>query len=292
MFEALEKFVKCIDNKSISITAKQIGVTQPALSLALQKLEKDLGAKLFFRSKQGITTTKIGQVVYEEAKKSANQLHNIQAKVNELNDRFEKTLKIGMIDNFGLTFLRSVWQKINLQFPQLRLDIDINNSDFLIKQAVDQQIDLGIITQQLNKNIKGDLIQKFLTTEELILVCSNKLRDKIHNLNDLKNYDFYSYNEKSTTNKLIQQFFNEHNVITNITVYSTSPSFIIELLKFGHGIAFLPTSFVENDLKNLELIRVIPKVILERKLALIYHRDVYLNARKKGIINLLQEAIN
>lgn len=292
MDSLLNKYVKCIDNKSISLTAKQIGISQPALSIALQKLEKELGAKLFLRSKQGIITTKIGELVYIEAKKSIKQFNNLRSKVDELNNKFEKSLKIGMIDNFGLVFLKNIWEQINKAFPQIKLSIDINNSVTLISLALEQQIDFGIITQQLSKNIHKDLIQKYLIAEDLILVTSVKLKNRISSLKDISKFDFYSYNEKSTTNHLIKQYLQSNKINVNVTVFSTSPAFIVELLKFGKGVAFLPKSYILKELKNAELIQILPHTIIERKLALIYHRDMYMNERKKMIIDIIQSSLS
>jgi len=291
MDDLLSKYVKCIDNRSISLTAKEISISQPALSLALQRLERELGAKLFFRSKVGITPTKIGKFVYEEARKTLNQFENLRSRVHEFNNQFEKELRIGMIDSFGLIFLRNIWEQINILFPKIGLAIDINNSEALMELALNQQIDFGIITQQLNKNLYKDLIQEPLITEELILVTINKLKGEISNLEDICKFDFYSYNEKSTTNKLIGQFFQRNKVNVKITVYSTSPNFIVDLLKFGKGTAFLPKSYVWDELNNLKLVRILPKIILERKLALIYRKDVYMTERKKQVIKCIKKAL-
>jgi len=291
MDDLLDKYIKCIDNKSISMTARQLNISQPALSMALQKLETSLGAKLFFRSKLGIIPTKIGELVYIEARQTLSQFNNLILKVNELNNDFDKTLKVGMIDNFGLIFLKKIWEQINNSFPGIKLSFDINNSETLIKLTLEQQIDFGIITQQSNKNIPKDLVQKFLISEDLILVASAKMVRKINTISDIAQCEFYSYNEKSTTNRLIRQYFQINKILINFTVFSTSPGFIVELLKFGKGIAFLPKDFVSQYINEGSLIRILPEITLERKLGLIYHRNVYLNKRQKQIIDIIQNIL-
>jgi len=251
-------------------------------------LEKDFGTKLFFRSKQGISPTKTGQLVYDEAKKTINQFNNLKSKVNDMNSSLQKDLRIGMIDNFGLIFLENIWGKINASFPETYLEIDINNSETLIDLVLNQSIDFAIITQQLKKNISKDLIQHPFAKEDLILVSSEILQPQIQAIEDICKFEFYSYNRKSTTNKLIERFFQQRKLPINITVYSTSPGFIVSLLKFGKSVAFLPKNFVSDKLQNGELVQLLPNVVLERELALIYRRDVYVNERQKEIVNIIQ----
>lgn len=154
-FTQLE-YVIAVDNyRHFADAAKACFVTQPTLSMQLQKLEDELGFKIFDRSKQPVLPTENGLLVIEHAKKiisERNALHEmVAAKKGVINGE----LKLGIIPTLAPYLLPLFVQPFIKKYPKVKLIINELTTEHILHRLKDGRIDAGILVTPLpDANIK------------------------------------------------------------------------------------------------------------------------------------------
>ncbi len=288
MFNLLEKFSKVVETGNLTKASKELYITQPALSISIKQLEKKLGCKLLIRRKDGVTPTKLGKIVYKFTKKISKDLRNIKVKLEEKNKALSTSIKIGMIDNVGLVFISKTYKQFQNENPNINLQIRIDNTTRLIGEVEKGTIDFAIVSKCLERFPQKFIVKDF-AEEEMTLVGKPPFIEEIKKAKDLEKINFITYNKDSTTFHIIDNVFREKNIKINYVAYSSSPEFILEMVRQGTGIAALPANIVENEIRldNLEKI-TIKDLKIKRRLSLIYLKDTYLPKITKQFIEKLQ----
>lgn len=273
MIKDLERFISIVNTGSITKAAKSLFLTQPALSLSLIRLEKEINTQLFLRRKKQLILTKKGEYFYRTAIKIIDLWEN--AKKDQ--DKYQEIpVSIGLIDSAALLlvpFLKKKFSSSNTIF-----EIKIDKSSLLINDVEKEILDICICVinpnESLSKNIL--LIKKF--NEQLYPVSNKKYKSN-------SNMSYITYNKDSLTRKYIDNIFLKHEIKPNILVESTSMSFMKELALNGSGIALLPKNFIKDELSRKELV--------VQKLDFNFFRSVGLfinkNKKTKKINNILEE---
>lgn len=148
---ALRYFVTTVETGSISSAANSLHIAQPSVSMAISKLESELGTQLLRRSKSGTNPTPDGETLYRQAK---SLLHHAEAITLLFTDsNLSKTLTIAVSPTVSLNHLGRLIKQLNTHFPKLqcRVKRDDANADFHIlpaQQVKDEALFLPMITEQ------------------------------------------------------------------------------------------------------------------------------------------------
>ena len=146
-------------------------VTQPTLSMQIQKLEKETGVKIFDRSKQPVMPTESGAIIIEQARK-------ILAERNELNEMIESKkgliageLRIGIIPTLAPYLLPLFVHSFTKKYPLVQLHITELTTEFIISRLRDGRIDVGILVTPLQEN---GIKEEPLFYEEMVAYVSKE----------------------------------------------------------------------------------------------------------------------
>lgn len=287
MLDLLLKYKKVIETGNITKAAKQLFVTQSALTQSMQKLERNYDCTLLIRHRSGIKPTKSGELLYETAKAILQKERNIQKRIREVNNIASHEIRMGMIDNVGLIFVRNIYKQIVHNDSDINLQIEINNSTNLIQQVEMQSIDFAIITQP-EKHLGPKFSLSSFATENLLLVGNKKIVDKIKDTDDLEHIPVLSYNKQSKTHKQIESTFHDNNISPQFKVFSSSPDFILEMVKQGVGIAVLPENIVYTDIRKKKIFLIQTGIRFARRLSLVHLASTYLADTTRQFIDELK----
>jgi len=166
----LEYIVALDAFKHFAKAAAHCHITQPSLSMQLQKLEEELGVQIFIRTNP-VTTTETGQIVIDQAKKILAEASAMQDLVQQEKNIVAGTLKIGIIPTLAPYLLPQFLQSFIKQFPQVRLSIHELTTENIIRQLKNGTLDAGIMATPLNT---PELKEDFLFNEEFIAYVSRK----------------------------------------------------------------------------------------------------------------------
>lgn len=243
MIDELNRFIVVVDQGSITSACKKLFLTQPALSLSIKRLEKEIGINLFKHVGKRLVLTKDGKSIYQ----IGIQMNKLWAKVKDKKTRNAAGLSysIGVFDNAALK-LSKYFQK-NISKNIFKLEITIDRSRFLMQGLANGIFDICIcvIGRDFELGYNTNLVKKF---NEQLLPVSSKIWKK-----PFSKIPFILYNKDSATRDFIDDVFLKKSIRPAIIVESINPSFMKELAIGGCGVALLPKNFVEREIKNKQL---------------------------------------
>lgn len=181
--QQLEYIVAVDALKHFSSAAAKCHVTQPTLSMMIQKLEEELDVKIFDRSKQPVRTTDIGKIVIEQARMILGEVSNLKKLVAEQKGTLNGELRIGIIPTLAPYLLPLFLTGFLKKYPGLRLKISELTTDQIIEKLNTQLLDAGILATPL----KVPSIKEFpLFYEQFVVYASQneKLMKKKYLLAD------------------------------------------------------------------------------------------------------------
>jgi len=141
----LRYIVAVAQEKNFRRAAEKVFVSQPALSLAIQKLEEELGVQLFERSRTAVSFTPIGETIVKQAQRVLEELAQIKSIANQGKDQLIGTLKIGAIYTVGPYLLPELIPVLKRKAPQMPLEMEENTTANLHEQLVTGRLDAIII---------------------------------------------------------------------------------------------------------------------------------------------------
>ncbi len=151
----LKYVLSVAEYQNFTVAAEHSFVTQPTLSMQIQKLEDELGVKIFNRSKKPIELTEVGKKIVEQAKVIVNESNRILDIVHQQKGFIGGEFKIGIIPTVMPTLLPMFLQNFTNKYPKVKLIIDELTTEEIIKKLTDGHIDAAIAATPLeNEAIK------------------------------------------------------------------------------------------------------------------------------------------
>lgn len=131
--------------KNFRKAAEKVFVSQPALSLAIQKLERELGVQIFERSRTSVSMTPIGELIIAQAKLAMQEISQIKDIANQGQDQLAGILKIGAIYTVGPYLLPELIPVMKHKAPHMPLEMEENTTANLEEQLTNGRLDVIII---------------------------------------------------------------------------------------------------------------------------------------------------
>ena len=135
-FFPLQVFQTVATEKSFSRAAEKLSRTQPAISLAVQRLEQEVGERLLDRSGKEVLLTDAGQIVLEYARRLENVQREMETALVELRDNAAGRLVIGANESTALYLLRHI-QRYRRLYPKVKVQVRRSLSSKIPAQLVD-----------------------------------------------------------------------------------------------------------------------------------------------------------
>jgi len=262
------KYMAVVEHSSFTKAAKQLHVSQPALSVAIKKLEKNFGAQLIIRSGNFFQVTKAGESTYEYGVRMRTQLNNLKTELGVRSDE-KRLLRIGMLDSVADRLFSSSMDIVD------QLEVRIDNSSRLLRALKHDQLDVAFIVSPLN-SISTSYKILSSSEEKFTAVCASNIAIGVQKrLKEDRTIDnLLTYDKTSTTFQCMKKYFAELDIAYFPKFYSTNPELILKMARNSNGVALLPNLKVEEDLtagklarlSSVDFRRTILSVILKGKI--------------------------
>ncbi len=257
------------NERSFSRAAEKLERTQPAVSLALQRLETELGEKLLDRSAKDVVLTDAGRAVLEYARRFQNLESELQNSMAELRDHSAGRLVIGANESTGLYLLRHI-ERYRRMYPKVKVQIRRSFSSRIPAEIVDGNLELGVISYQPRDE---RLQSRVIFTDSLAFVVSPKHtlshRTEVP-ISELGEETFIAHNVISPYRDLVLRVFQERGVRLNMDIEMPTVEMIRWMVEENQGVAFLPRMCVEQEIAEKRLVAVkVPEIVVERKIYLV-----------------------
>ncbi len=151
----LKYVLSVAEYKNFTVAAEHSFVTQPTLSMQIQKLEDELDIQIFNRSKKPIELTEVGKKVVEQAKIIVNESNRITDIVHQHKGFVGGEFKLGIIPTVMPTLLPMFLNNFTKRYPKVKLIIEELTTEEIIRKLMDGHIDAGLAATPLeNEAIK------------------------------------------------------------------------------------------------------------------------------------------
>ncbi len=161
----IEYFVEVYQTRHVSKAAIRLGVTQPTLTLSLQKLEEKLGAKLFHRTKQGVVPTEQGALFYRKSHTLLECWGEAQKGIYRSTSEIFGRFKVGCHQSVGAYVLPKFFENLYAQAPGIEVELIHDFSRKITEGVVSYNIDIGFV---VNPFRHPDLVLKKLGDDRVL----------------------------------------------------------------------------------------------------------------------------
>jgi DNA-binding transcriptional LysR family regulator len=286
----LEIFLSIAEEKSFSRAAEKMLRTQPAISIAIKRLEEELGESLFDRSSKNGSLTEAGRILLSYAQRMLNLREEALEAVGELRGMFRGRLTIGANESTSLYLLPPLLMEYRKRHPNIKIEVFRNISEKIPLEVSERNLDFGFLSYDpMHPNLQSLEIHR----DELVLVVPPKHRlakETQVTVKDLGEEQFVAHNVKTPSRTKIFELFAQHRTPLNICLELATLETIKEFVLLEAGIAILPRLAVEAEIKSGKLVEVAVKGMkIEKTLRLVYRREASLSHAAKSFLDIIKE---
>jgi LysR family hydrogen peroxide-inducible transcriptional activator len=272
-------------------------VTQPTLSMQIQKLEEDLGVKIFDRTKQPVIPTEIGATIIAQARVALREASMITQLIDDQKGSMSGELRIGIIPTLAPYLLPQLFRQMRMKYPQLNLVVKETITEEIINELKNNRLDCGLVVTPLHDpSIREDI----LFYEELFVYVSkqNALYNKKYVLAaDINPNELWLLEEGHCFRS---QVLNLCELQKRNDIHFRYETGNIETLKRmvdnSEGITILPELAIkEFNKQQMKLVKQLKAPSPAREVSLVTHRDHvkmnHLKTLKEEILGIVPKAM-
>jgi DNA-binding transcriptional LysR family regulator len=284
----LQTFLTVATEKSFSRAGEKLLRTQPAVSLAVQRLETELGEKLIDRTGKELLLTDAGRIVADYARRFENLNQDLGNSLAELRDNAAGRLSIGANESTTLYLLQHI-EQYRRTYPKVKVQVRRSLSSKIPAQLIDGDLELGVISYDPDDDRLASYV---IYTDHLAFVVSPKhrfaRRPSVH-ITELGMETFIAHNVVSPYREAVLREFRRHKIPLNMDVEMPTVETIRRLVQRNEGVAFLPRMCVEQEIRQKLLCEVeVKELCVDRNIRLVYPARRGLSHAAKAFLELVK----
>jgi DNA-binding transcriptional LysR family regulator len=287
-YMALNVFVTVVEEGSFSRAAEKLLRTQPAVSLAVKRLENELEENLIDRSSRELELTDAGRVVLKYGRRFRNLEQQMSRSLEELRNLSAGLLHIGANESSTMYLLHHL-RKYRWAYPEVRVRVQRSRSSEIPQQLQNRELELGVISYDPGLE---PIISQVIYIDHLAFIVSPEHRlagFETIPIQELSGETFIAHNVVSPYRQVVLSKFQEHQVTLNMPVEVPTIEAIRRLVQRNEGVAFLPRMCVDQEIKQGTLFEVgVSELAVERSIRLVYLRDRQLSRAAQAFLELFE----
>jgi LysR family transcriptional regulator, low CO2-responsive transcriptional regulator len=250
----LKAFLAIAEAKTFTAGARQVNVTQAAISMQIRQLEDEVGLPLFTRTPRRVILTEAGEHLLERARKILREHDAALAEISELAGAEHGRLRIGSASAMFATMqLPMILQRLKEKFPNAEITVSSGTSQALVDKILHGEIDIAFVSLPVdNSNVTTEL----LFSDEIVAIAHPK-----HPLSDQKFISAAALageplilGEKGgNTRRLVDEFFTAASVQPNVVMELSRQEAINQMVENGMGVGIAGAKTVSREIKEKRL---------------------------------------
>jgi DNA-binding transcriptional LysR family regulator len=286
----LEFFLMVVEQGSFSKAAVRVYRTQPAVSIAIRRLEEEIGAPLFDRSQKTPTLTDAGELVYDYARRILALRDQAQDVVSELRSLKRGRVRIGANESTSLYILPHLILEYRERHPNVKVEIFRLVSERLPREVLDRNVDFALLAFQ---PVDSELESFPILQDELVLIMSPDdplAKRESLKIQELGEQSFVAHNVKTASRNRVVEAFKQHQTPLNITLELATVETIKRFVQLKIGLAFVPRMCVAEELERGTLATVpVPELSYFRTLWVTHRRNSTLSHASAAFLEVLRQ---
>ena len=291
--QQMEYIVAVYRLRHFAKAAEHCGVTQPTLSAMIQKLEQELGVKLFERSSQQVVPTAIGRLVVEQAWRVISRARKIKDIVEEERNALSGVFRIGILPAIAPYLLPRFFTRLMEEYPDIDFRVSEMKTADCKKALARGEIDVAIIVSL--GEIEG-MEQDSLYFEQFIAYVSESdslFQSKSIRSADLPGHFLWLLDEGHCFRDQLVKFCNIKSACDSKLTYSLgSIETFMRMVEAGQGITFIPELALDQLTESQKrLVRPFAIPIPTREVVLLTTKTFVRKGIKQMMINEIRDSV-
>lgn len=270
-------FYTVANTGNISKAAKELYISQPAISKSIQKLEEGLGCRLFSRSSRGVVLTEEGKLLYEHVGAAFDTLTLGEEKLKRSIELGIGHLKIGVSSTLCRYLLLPCLKEFIRQNPHITISITCQSTNETLKLLEDNKIDIGLVGKPSNvRHIQFEFLEEI---EDIFVAAKDYLKNlQVRGIDKpeiLSNATLMLLDKDNMTRQYIDSYLQENQIAVQDSIDISNMDLLIEFARIGVGAACVIKNFVRADLESGALVEIPLEIpIQKREVGFAYRANV------------------
>ena len=273
---------------NISKAAKELYISQPAISKSIRKLEQNLDVTLFSRNSRGVQLTEEGEILYDYVQKAFYALQTGESRIKKINELGIGHLHIGVSTTLCKYMLLPYLQEFIKLHPHIRITIECQSTNHTLQLLKENKIDVGLIGEperlhHIHFDNLGEIEDIFVSTKtylENLSMRTGRKNDIFHTAT------LMLLDKENMTRQYIDDYLAVHHIETNNLLEISTMDLLIEFAKIGLGVACVIRQFIEKELQEGALVEIpLPFPIHKRNIGFAYLDNLQQTTAVRDFIN-------
>jgi LysR family transcriptional regulator, transcriptional activator of the cysJI operon len=287
--DQLRLFKDLVREQSFTKVAERNFLTQPAVSLRIQKLEEELDTKLLERTTRKVIVTEEGRILHDYAREILRQVDEVKALLLERQHKMAGSVRLATVHSVGLHELPIFLKAFIHQYPQVSIHLEYQPADVVYHMVQEGEVDLGVVAYP---EPKPNLVTIPFLEDELVLICSPEhplAAGESVRLRDLQDASFIAFEEGIPTRRAIDAVLKRHSIRVNIRMQCDNIEILKKMVEVGLGVSLAPAFSVQAEVRHGTL-KCLPisNYTFKRPLAMVRRKGQTLSRPLQAFIDLLE----
>lgn len=286
----LRTFVALAKTGGFTTAAKEVFLSQSAVSHSVKALEQDVGCRLFDRVGKRVLLTQAGETLLVHAERVLNEMTRARESLDQLNKWGQSRIRIGASTTTCQYILPAVLRKFKKAYPDCVITIEPADVSDSVDLLVGNRIDIAI-------SLEPDQLDKMsfrpLFTDELMFIVSanHEWARRGHvNRDEISKQKFVLYNKGSQTFRMIESFFRRDGIGINTMIEFGSMEAIKELVKLGLGVGVMAPWVAREEIEDGSIVALpLGRRLLRRQWGILSWRQRTHNLTEEKFISFCKD---
>ena len=288
----LKAFLAIAEAKTFTAGARQVNITQAAISMQIRQLEESVGLPLFTRTPRRVILTEAGEMLLHRARKIIREHSAALAEIAEIAGAEHGRLRIGSASaTFATLQLPSILESLKNEFPNAQITVISGTSQILVDRIMHGEIDVAFVSLPVeSSNIQTDL----LFSDEIVAIASPQhqlAKEKYISAAQLAGEHLILGEKGGNTRRMIDDFFAAANVRPNVVMELSRQEAINKMVENKMGVGMAGAKNVAQAIREKKLVSwLIEGAEIKWDLGLAKLRGGYFSPIAKKFVELCKDS--
>ncbi|MGI9276792.1 MAG: LysR family transcriptional regulator [Endozoicomonas sp.] len=282
----LTYFVTIAETANFTRAARQLNVAQPAMSVAIKKLEQQLEVPLFHRNERQVTLTPEGRVLLDHARLILQQMDDASLAMAELKGLEKGEVRLGIPSMLGSYFFPEILMGFRSRYPGIRFSLVEGGAESVRRMLINGELDLGIINCG---EVPESLVTEPVLTSQMVAVVSEEhefSRRKSLSFPDFFNEELVLFKPGYFHREHIDEICQRHRLSPKLAFETNLLPLILKIVRNNFAITALLEMVTEHE-QGIVSVPFSEPVYLN--IAMAWRRNGYLSLAERAFIDFVKK---
>ncbi len=286
----LKIFYLAAKRGNLSKAARELNITQPAMTKGIQRIQDFYEIKLLNRFGKKLELTDAGLTLYQIAEKIFDLEVQAEDSIREFQQLKKGHIRIHAGESFGAYYLPSIVNPISKRHPSIRISVSILPTELIVENVANLKSDIGIASYQVAHE---KIVCREVLEDKMVFISAPThplVRKKRLTVMDLAGQSMIVHEKGSVPSQAIVEFIRKNKIDIRIPLELSSNRAIIKAVGEGLGIALVSRHVVREEILTGKIaVLPFPGPPMTRRFYLLHHKDKYISGVLQRLIDRVDE---